>query len=462
MGFLIQYAQEMIVMIKDLTTGNPDKVLWQFTLPMFISVAFQQLYNIADSIIVGNFAANGEDALAAVGASYPITMIFMAIALGCNVGCAVVISRYFGAKDYRNMKTAVSTTLITSGVLSGVLTVFGVLFTPAMLRMINTPDNIFADAAVYLKVYTGGFMFLFFYNVVTGIFTSLGDSKTPLFFLIGSSVSNVALDWVFVAVCHWDVAGVAWATFICQAVACVLAMLTLQRRLREVVCTEKPDRFSMPILREIAKYAIPSVLQQSFVSVGNLCIQGLVNSFGSAVIAGYSAAVKVNTFAVTSFTTIGNAVSSFTAQNIGAENVERVRKGLWAGMKMGLLLALGFFLLAFVNSEALIRLFMEEETVTALETGVQFLRVVAPFYFIVAVKPTADGVLRGAGALKQFMVATFSDLIVRVLLSFILAIPFGTLGIWLSWPIGWIIGTVMSMGFYQKGSWAADYAKEKN
>lgn len=196
-------------MIKDLTEGNPGKVLWQFTLPMFVSVIFQQLYNIADSVIVGNYAGQGEEALAAVGASYPITMIFMAIAMGCNVGCAVVISQLFGAKRYREMKTAVSTTLLASFFLSVVMTILGVLLSGSMLKMIRTPENIFGDADVYLKIYIGGFIFLFLYNVVTGIFTSLGDSRTPLYFLIGSSLSNIALDWAFVAVFHWDVAGVA-------------------------------------------------------------------------------------------------------------------------------------------------------------------------------------------------------------------------------------------------------------
>lgn len=440
-------------MIKDLTQGNPSKILWQFAMPMFVSVIFQQLYNIADSIIVGNFAANGEDALAAVGASYPITMIFMSIAMGCNVGCAVVISQLFGAKRFREMKTAVSTTLIASVALSFILTIFGLLFSPAMLKLIRTPENIFKDADVYLKIYIGGFAFLFLYNVVTGIFTSLGDSKTPLYFLIGSSLSNIALDWVFVAICHWDVAGVAWATFLCQGIACILAMLTLQKRLKEVVCEEKPPVFSMPMLKKIAVFAIPSVLQQSFVSVGNIFIQSLVNGFGSSVIAGYSAAIKINTFGVTCFGTLGNAVSSFTAQNVGAGNNERVKKGLQAGIKMGLLVAIPFFMFCFFKGDFLIRLFMKEETTVAMNTGIEFLKIVAPFYFVVSLKLVTDGLLRGSGAMKYFMVATFSDLILRVVLGYVLSVPFGTTGIWMSWPVGWTIGTMMSLMFYAKDVW---------
>ena len=440
-------------MNKDLTFGEPRKILWQFALPMFISVIFQLLYNIADSIIVGNFAMHGEDALAAVGASYPITMIFMAIALGCNTGCAVVISQLFGAKRYREMKTAVSTTLLASLVISVVLTIFGLFFRRGMLKMISTPENIFADADVYLKIYIGGFVFLFFYNVVTGIFTSLGDSKTPLYFLIGSSVSNIILDYVFVAMFHWDVAGVAWATFVCQGIACVLALVTLQKRLKSIEVGEKAESFSWPMLKKVMAFAIPSILQQSFVSIGNIFVQNLINSFGSSVIAGYSAAIKINTFAVTCFSTTGNAVSSFTAQNVGAGYYDRVMKGLKAGLLMGLIIGIPFFVSGFFGGGILMKLFMKEQSTVALETGIQFLKIVAPFYYVIPMKLITDGLLRGSGAMRYFMISTFSDLILRVALGYILAVSFGTTGIWMSLPIGWTIGTVLSLWFYKKGVW---------
>ncbi|MEE1032142.1 MAG: MATE family efflux transporter [Ruminococcus sp.] len=440
-------------MIKDLTEGEPRKILWQFTLPMFVSVIFQQLYNIADSVIVGKFSLHGEDALAAVGASYPITMIFMAIAIGSNIGCSVVISQLFGAKKYKELKTAVSTTLIAAAVLTSILTVLGVLGSRLMLRMIQTPENILADADVYLKIYIGGFIFLFFYNVVTGMFTSLGDSKTPLYFLIASSLGNVLLDYIFVAFFHWDVAGVAWATFICQGIACILALFTLQKRLKEVECVEKPELFSLPMLKKVALFAVPSVLQQSFISVGNIFIQSLINGFGSSVIAGYSAAIKINTFGITCFTTLGNAVSSFSAQNIGAKKHDRVKQGLRAGMEMGLLIAVPFFVCCFFKGDFLIQLFMNEESSVALKTGIEFLKIVAPFYFVISLKLATDGLLRGSGAMKHFMIATLSDLVLRVVLAYILSIPFGTTGIWMSWPIGWVLGTGLSLLFYAKGVW---------
>lgn len=442
-------------MVKDLTEGAPGKVLRQFTVPMFVSVIFQQLYNIADSIIAGRFA--GEDALAAVGASYPITMIFMAIAVGSNIGCSVVISNLFGAKKYKEMKTAVYTTLFTAFVLSLILTAAGLAGTKALMVMIRTPENIFADGALYLRIYIGGFTFLFLYNAATGIFSALGDSKTPLYFLIASSLGNIVLDYLFVAVLHRGVAGVAWATFIAQGIACILALLTMKRRLDEVRTEGKNVLFSWEMLRRISQIAIPSILQQSFVSVGNIFIQGLVNSYGSSVIAGYSAAVKLNTFAITSFTTLGNGISNFTAQNLGAGKSGRIREGFRAGIQLAMLVVVCFFAVFFLFSGGVIRLFMGAESTVALSTGVIFLRVVSPFYFVISVKLIADGVLRGAGAMKQFMVSTFTDLVLRVALAFVLSGWLESIGIWLSWPVGWSVAAVMSVLFYLglKKEWKA-------
>nr|MBP3597936.1 MATE family efflux transporter [Eubacterium sp.] len=436
-------------MTKDLTKGNVRSVLWAFTIPMFISVVFQQMYNIADSAIAGKFA--GENALAAVGASYPITMIFMAIAVGSNIGCSVVISRYFGAGDMRRMKTAIFTTLIASTVLSVVLTILGLLLSAPLLRMIHTPQNIFCDGNLYLKIYIGGLLFVFLYNVATGIFTSLGDSRTPLYFLIGSSVGNVVLDLVFVIVFRWGVAGVGWATFIAQGCACILALLTLLRRVRKIPTGHgKIMLYSHAMFLRICRIAVPSILQQSFVSVGNIFIQSLVNRFGSGVIAGYSAAMKLNTFTITSFTTLGNGLSSFTAQNLGAGKPERIRKGFHAGTLLGWIIAVPFIIAFFFLSETVLQIFMEHGGGEAMETGKEFLRMVAPFYLVISVKLIADGVLRGSSAMAGFMISTFTDLILRVILAYVLARFFGSTGIWMSWPIGWSVAAVLSLTFYKK------------
>lgn len=434
-------------MIQDLTVGDSGKVLLRYTIPMFVSVAFQQIYNIADSMIAGKFA--GKDALAAVGASYPVTMIFMAVAVGCNIGCSVVISQLFGARAYEKLKTAVCTTLFAGFLISVLLTAAGLAATPAMMRLIQTPDNIFADGALYLRIYIGGFVFLFLYNVTTGMFNSLGDSKTPLYFLIGSSVGNILLDLLFVAVFHWGVAGVAWATFLAQGAACVLALFAFRRRLAEVKTEGKVQFFSAEVLMKIAFVAVPSILQQSFISIGNIFIQGLVNSYGSDVIAGYSAAIKLNTFIITGLTTLGNGISGFAAQNLGAGKPARVRECYRAGVKMAICVSIPFFIGFFFFGKAMMLLFMEGTSGLAMETGILFLRIVSPFYFIISIKLTADGVLRGAEAMRYFMIATFTDLILRVILAFIFSAWFEAAGIWMSWPAGWCVGTLLSVVFYR-------------
>ena len=232
-----------------------------------------------------------------------------------------------------------------------------------------------------------------------------------------------------------------------------MALFTLKKRVRAIETKDKPTIFSADMLKRISAIAIPSVLQQSFVSIGNIFIQRLINGYGSSVIAGYSAAIKINTFVITCFGTLGTAISNFTAQNIGAGKQERVKAGLKEGWIMGLCIGIPGFLLCFFGGEFLIHMFIKEETELALSTGMMFLRIVSPFFAVVAMKLTTDGVLRGAGAMKSFMVATFSDLILRVVLGYILSVPFGTTGIWLSWPVGWTIGTILSLAFYKAGVW---------
>ena len=443
----------------DMTKGRPAGILVRFTLPMLLSVAFQQLYNISDSVIAGKFA--GEDALAAVGASFPVTMIFMAVALGCNIGCSVVISQLFGAGDNRGMKTAVNTSFLSVGGLSVLLAAAGSFCGAPILSLLGTPDNIFKDSALYLDVYTWGLPFLFLYNIASGVFTALGDSRTPLYFLIASSLGNIGLDLLFVAVFHMGVGGVAWATFLAQGVASVFAVLAVLRRVHRMDSEDGVQLFSVPMLRKIARIAVPSIFQQSFISVGNLFIQNLVNGFGSSVIAGYSAAVKLNTFALTSFTALSNSMSSFTAQNIGAGKPERVRKGFRSGLVMAVAVAVPFTALYFLGSGGVLTLFLDSASVQAMEAGTGFLRIVTPFYAFVAVKLMADGILRGAGAMKSFMIATFTDLVLRVVLAYCLAGPYGSNGIWMSWPVGWIVAAVLSCVFYAAGKWVPAHLRKR-
>ena len=438
-------------MNKDLTVGKTDTVLWKFCLPLFGSIVFQQMYNIADSLVAGKFI--GENALAAVGNRYEITLIFIAFAFGCNMGCSIIVSQLYGAKKYSRLKTAVSTSCISSGIVCGLLMLVGLLGCSPLLHMIHTPDNVFADSKLYLDIYVWGLPFVFFYNISTGIFSALGDSKTPFYFLAASSTANIAVDILFVKAFDMGVAGVAWATFICQGISCILAVITVLKRLNNIKADEKCPLFDWELEKKIAKIAIPSILQQSFISIGNIMIQSVINSFGASVMAGYSAAIKLNNLVITSFSTIGNGISNFTAQNLGAKQFGRIKEGFKSGLKMVWLFCIPFCLLYILLGKTLLLLFMEKGSTEALLTGQQFLWIVAPFYFVVSAKLVADGILRGIGAMWQFMVATFTDLILRVVLAFVFSgITGSALGIWCAWPVGWSIAMVISVCFYHRES----------
>lgn len=445
-------------MNKDLTVGKPESVLCRFCLPLFGSIIFQQLYNIADSFVAGKFI--GDNALAAVGNSYEITLIFIAFAFGCNIGCSVLAAQLFGAKRYKDLKTAVYTSLISSAVICAVLMAVGMIFCNGLLRLIKTPEEVFADSKLYLDIYILGLPFVFLYNVATGIFSALGDSKTPFLFLACSSLSNIGVDILFVTAFDMGVAGVAWATFLCQGISCVLALVVVFRRFRKIRTEGKIRVFSWQLFGSFAVVAVPSILQQSFISVGNIVIQSVINGFGPAVMAGYSASVKLNNMVITSLTTLGNGISNFTAQNLGAAKYDRIKAGFRAGLKLVWALCVPLVLLYEFAGKWLVYIFLESPTGAAMDTGVLFLRIVSPFYFVVAAKLVSDGILRGAGMMKKFMIATFTDLVLRVALAEILSrTSLGTTGIWLSWPIGWTIAAVLSILFYVTVKWGQKQQK---
>ncbi len=455
----------------DLTAGKPARVLFRFTLPLFGSMLLQQLYSIVDSLVAGKLI--DEQALAAVSDSFEVTLIYLAFAFGCNIGCSVVASQLFGAGRKKDLKPAVHTTFVFTAVLCGLLTVGGLLAGKLLLRAIDTPENVLPDALAYLDVYTVGLLPQFFYNIATGVFSALGDSRTPFLFLAGSSVANIGMDVLFVAAFGWGVPGVAWATVLCQTVSCVLALAALFRRLHGLG-GEKGDLFSFPLFRRIVSVAIPGTLQQSFISVGNLFIQKAVNgyvppetltlsadfsqaAFSQAMMAGYGAAVKLNTLTVNCLSTVANGVSNFTGQNIGAGRQDRVKAGCRAavGIALGFAAAFTFLYLAFGGT--LIGLFLEDGSgAQALRVGQSFLRTVSPFYAVVAVKLVLDGLFRGAGATGCFTATTFTDLILRVLLAVVL--PLYVLsetgaGIWAAWPVGWAVSCALGCWFYFRGKW---------
>lgn len=449
-------------------TDSPGKSLFFFALPMILGNLFQQFYSTVDSIIVGQFV--GEDALAAVGASYSLTTVFIMIAIGGGIGASVITSQYLGAALYKKMKTSVSTALITFLVVSVILGGFGLFFSRSILMMLNTPGNIMEDAILYLKIYFVGLPFLFMYNILSSIFNALGNSKTPLYLLIFSSLLNIVLDLFLVGVLGFGIAGAAVATVFAQGLSAVISFCILVRILKQYEssqedvqenCEDKEEKkqeqplYDRQMLGNMIKVAIPSMLQQSIVSIGMLLVQSVVNGFGSSVLAGYTAGMRIESICIVPMIASGNAVSTFTAQNLGAGEPERVKKGYLAAVRMVAAFAVVICILLSLFHESIIRSFLEAGSdQAAFETGNAYLSFVAFFFIFLGLKAITDGVLRGAGDVVVFTLANLINLGIRVTAAFTLAPMIGVQGVWFAVPMGWASNYLISFVRYVSGKWS--------
>lgn len=439
-------------MNKDMTKGNPSKILFYFALPMFFGNMLQQLYNIVDSVIVGNYL--GADSLAAVGASYPITFFLITIANGAGIGCGVVIAQYFGGKRIKEVKISIYTALIFTLIFSGILFFLGIIFTDEILNLMNTPENIFSDSSDYMRIYFWGVVFMFIYNIGSSSFNALGNSKIPLEFLIVSTFFNVVLDVVFIVKFNLGVKGAAYATFISQAFSSILCICFLFKSLKELKSEPIEKIFDVNILKKISKIAVPSILQQSIVSVGNLFVQALVNSFGSIVIAGYAAAAKIDSIIILPMANMSNAVSTFTSQNIGGRKVERVSKGYKSGLIMIGIFCVLVGILIFLFGHQIVGVFVDSSfNSDVICVGTEYLRTVSSFYFFMGLMVTTNGVLRGSGDMKYFLASTISNLSTRVCFAYILAFIIGQSAIWWAVPLGWLCASIISVMRYKSGKW---------
>lgn len=448
----------------DLTEGKPGISLLLFALPMILGNLFQQLYNMADSMIVGNYV--GEDALAAVGASYALTNVFIMVAIGGGNGVSVLISQYLGARQYGRMKTSVSTSLITFLCISLMLGWAGFGFNGLILDVLHTPDNILEQARLYLGIYFLGLPFLFMYNILAAVFNAMGDSRTPLGFLVFSSMLNVALDLTSVTLLGMGVDGVAIATVFSQGISALLLFCILIKRLKGYGTQEKEGFkfYDMKMLGKGTRISVPSILQQSIVSVGRLLVQSVVNGFGSAALAGYSAGGRIESICIVPMSATGNAMATFTAQNMGAKRMDRVRQGYRASyiivafFALLIALALGLFkgplIGAFLGGTAgAAGGALGTASVTAFETGTGYLSGVCYFFLFVGLKACADGVLRGAGDMLVFTAANLVNLGIRVFAAFYFAPFWGVAAVWYSAPMGWIANYIISFLRYLTGKW---------
>lgn len=438
-----------------LTQKPPMRALTVFVLPIIIGNLFQQFYTMVDSAIVGRFVS--QEALAAIGACYALTNVFIWVAVGGGIGASVVVSRYFGAKDYGRMKRAACTALFSFLAVSIVLGIIGLAFGRPLMQVLRTPEDVMGPAMTYLNIYFLGLPFLFMYNALSSMFNALGKSRIPLFFLIFSSVFNCLLDLLLVLRFDMGVAGVAWATLIAQGLSALLSGLVFMR----VIKSLDPGRsglFSVSEMTAMVRIALPSIMQQSTVSIGLLLVQSVVNSFGSEVLAGFSACMRLEAIAVVPMSGISTAVSAYTAQNIGAGKLTRVPEGYKAANLMVVFFGLLLFLVMEGFCDGLIRIFLGDEgTQLALATGHAYLRYMGIFFCLIGFKMASDGVLRGAGDMKMFTVANLANLTLRVVLAMLMAPRFGVAWVWIPVPMGWFLNWLISYGEYRTGKWRRIY-----
>ena len=436
-------------MLKD----HPGKSLLAFALPMIIGNLFQQFYNMADSVIVGKFVS--EDALAAVGASYSLTTIFIMVAIGGGIGSSVIISQYFGAKKYKEMKTAIYTALISFFVMSIFLFIFGLLMKDWLLLSLNTPLNIFDDAALYLQIYFVGLPFLFMYNILASVFNALGKSEIPLYLLIFSSLLNIALDLFMVISLKMGVAGVAIATVIAQGVSAIISLVILLKTINTYDNGTKDIRkFDQVMLKTMVIVAVPSILQQSIVSIGMVLVQSVVNTFGSSALAGYSAGMRIESICIVPMIATGNAMSTFVAQNLGAGQQKRVREGYIASYKIIISFAVALALIIALFYKPIIGMFLDVESGSeAYKIGIDYLRFIGYFFIFIGLKQSTDGVLRGAGDMTVFTIANLVNLGIRVFVAHKFAPIWGIHAVWYAIPMGWAANYVVSFLYYKTNKW---------
>lgn len=421
-----------------------------FAMPMLLGNVFQQLYNIVDSIIIGNYL--GKEALAAVGASFPILFTLISLVIGVATGATIIIAQYFGAKKIEQVKRTISTMYIFLFVASIIISIIGIAFSGDILRLIQIPEDVYPYAKLYLSIYLSGIIFFFGFNGTAAILRGLGDSKTPLYFMVVATMTNIVFDLLFVLVFKWGVAGVAVATIISQGGAFLTAILYLNKTHKVVHLSISTLQFDKEIFYKSMRIGLPTGLQHTFVSLGMLAIVWIVNLFGTNVIAAYSVAMRIDSLASMPAMNFAAALASFVGQNLGANKPERVRAGLIATLKMGTIVSVSISLIAILFSKPLMRLFTQDVEVIAI--GAEYLIIVSSFYILFSTLFIVNGVMRGAGdTIIPMFITLFALWIVRIPLAYYLSLEYGEVGIWWSTPIGWLTGMILGIAYYMTGKW---------
>ena len=436
--------------MQDFTSGHEGKFIFKFAAPMLIGNIFQQLFSVVDSIVVGKFI--GKEALAAVGASFPVIFVMVSLIVGLVMGTTIVISQNFGAKNMEKVKRAIDTMYICCAIIGVIATIVGILISEPILRFIDLPEELMPQATLYLKIYLSGILIFFGFNGTSAVLRGLGDSKTPLYFLIIANVANIILVILFVGVFRWGVAGAASATLLANVIAFGLAIWWLNKTHKLIRISVKRLNFDKEIFRQSMKIGLPTAVQQTLVAMGGIALMNIVNKFGTEVIAGYSVAFRLEALALVPTMSFSQALSAFVGQNIGANKIERIRAGLIATIKMAGIVTIITTLFVVIFGQIIMSMFTSDQEV--IRIGSQYLTIVSLFYLAFTMMFIYNGVMRGAGDTLMPMIFSLISLwLIRIPFAWFLSARFGVQGIWWSIPAGWMIGYMLSYFYYKTGRW---------
>lgn len=438
--------------MKDLTQGGETRTIITFAIPMLIGNVFQQFYNMVDSIVVGNFV--GTTALAAVGTAFPVIFLMISLVMGLTMGTMVLVSQYFGAKDEARVRATVDTGYITLFWTGLVMSVVGVLSTDALLTLLKVPADVFPEASEYLRITFAGLLAMFGYNAISAVLRGLGDSKTPLYLLMAASLLNVVLDLLFVVAFGWGVPGVAWATVISQAASFLGGLYWVNKKNRLVSLDVRHLVFDRQIFRQSLRIGLPSGIQQTMVSLGMMALTRIVNGHGTATIAAFSAASRLDSFAMMPAMNLSQAISTFTGQNMGAGKTDRVKRGHLSAVIMGAAISVAIGAIVIIFGKPLMGMFTRDAEVMAI--GARYLAIVGATYLLFSTMFINNGVMRGAGDAFIPMINTILALwVVRIpcAILFSVYLGMGADGIWWSIPAGWLMGATFSTWYYLGGRW---------
>lgn len=434
-----------------MTDGSIARLIITFSIPLLIGNVFQQLYNTVDSIVVGKYV--GKQALAAVGCTGPIINMLIALFTGLAGGASVVISQYYGAKDREKLHDSVHTAMAFTLVLCVVLTLLGVWLVPYLLRLMDTPEEVFAEAVVYLRIYFAGLAGLLLYNIGSGILRAVGDSTNPLYFLIFSTVTNTVLDLLFVAVFDMGIAGAAIATIAAQFMSAILTLRLLWRSKEDYRIVAREIRLNTRIFSRICAIGIPTAIQMSITAFSNIFVQGYINRFDTNCIAGWTAYNKIDAFAMQPMMSLSLAIATFVGQNIGAGKMDRAEKGTRTGLKIGFTIMISLLIPIMIFARQLTSLFNDDPEV--LRYGTLFLRLCSPFYVCLCVNQVFSGFLRGVGDTRATMLIMLGSFVAfrQLYLFTVYRLGGSIIPIALGYPMGWITCSSLLLVYYRSGHW---------